>query len=161
MGVAATVESFLKQQGLPYELVTHQYAEGSYNTAQAAHVPLENLAKGVVFRDQDFQYTMVVVPSGNRIRRYTLNQLLGRSLTLAEEEELQDLFKDCASGAIPPLGQAYGMNLLWDDQLSSASKIYLESGDHCQLIQLNGGDFVQLMEPYLHDRISECKYPHH
>ena len=46
------------------------------------------------------------------------------------EEELKALFKDCETGAVPALSNAYGLKVIWDDQLKHASDIYIEAGDH-------------------------------
>lgn len=154
MGVAITLENFLKSQKIRYDLLEHRYAEGSHNTAKCADVPSHQLIKGVVFRDEDFFYTMAIVPSNNRVLRHTLNQILGRHLKLADEEELNSLFFDCEPGAIPSFGQAYGINVIWDDQIAEARELWLEAGDHQHLIHLKRRDFDRLMQNHMHETIS-------
>ena len=154
MGIAVKLENFLQSQRIHFDLLKHDYTEGSFNTAFAAHVPTRNLAKAVVFRDEDLYYTMAVLPSRNKVRRHTLNQIFDRSLELADEEELSDLFDDCAPGAIPALGQAYGLNVIWDDQLMDADEIWMEAGDHEHLIHLDKDEFLELMDEYMHAKFS-------
>lgn len=154
MGVAITLENFLKSQKVRYDLLEHRYTEGSHNTAKCADIPSGQLIKGVVFRDEDFFYTMAIVPSSNRVLRHTLNEVLGRRLELADEEELDSLFFDCEHGAIPSFGQAYGINVIWDDQIAEASELWLEAGDHQHLIHLKRRDFDRLMRHHMHDTIS-------
>ena len=114
MGIAITLKKFLRSQKINYDVLEHRYAEGSHDTAQLAEVPAGQLLKGVVFRDEDFFYTMAIVPAHHRVLRHTLNEVLGRHLVLADEEELRRLFFDCEPGAIPSFGQAYGLNIIWD-----------------------------------------------
>jgi len=154
MGVAITLESFLKTKAIDYELKEHSYTEGSFHTAQVAEVPSHHLVKGVVFRDEDLHYTMAVIPADHRILRHTLNQLLDRHLEMADEDELDDIFFDCEHGAIPSFGQAYGLNIIWDESLSSCSDLWIEAGDHEHLIHLNSQDFQRLMKNHMHDHIS-------
>ena len=154
MGVSITLENYLKTRDVDFDILEHRYAEGSINTALTAQVPSEKLIKGVVFRDEDLYYTMAVVPASNRVLRYTLNELLGRKLKLAEEEELNDIFFDCEQGAIPSFGQAYGINIIWDEQLVNRDEVWLEAGDHEHLIHLRKQDFHNLMDNYMHDTIS-------
>ena len=57
-------------------------------------------------------------------------------MELVEEEELTEIFKDCAEGAIPALGEAYGLDVIWDEELMGVEDIYIEAGDHRHLIRL-------------------------
>jgi Ala-tRNA(Pro) deacylase len=154
MGVAITLDNYLKTKDVEFDIVQHPYTEGSFNTALCANIPAEALIKGVVFRDEDFHYTMAVIPASNRVLRHTLNQVFDRHLVLADEDELNNIFFDCEQGAIPSFGQAYGLNVIWDDQLLERPDFWLEAGDHEHLIHLANEDFQRLMQSCLHDRIS-------
>ncbi len=154
MGVAITLENFLKTKDVEFDVLEHRYAEGSVNTALSAEVPSNNMVKGVVFRDEDLHYTMAIVPASHRVLRHTLNQILDRRLQLADEEELDELFFDCEHGAIPSFGQAYDINVIWDDQLQGAQELWLEAGDHEHLIHIQQHDFNRLMAQHMHETIS-------
>ena len=154
MGVAITLENFLKTKDIEFDILEHRYAEGSYNTALCADVPSEQMVKGVVFRDEDLHYTMAIVPASHRVLRHTLNQIMDRKLELADEEELDDIFFDCEHGAIPSFGQAYGINVIWDDKLQTATDLWLEAGDHEHLIHIHQQDFNRLMANHMHETIS-------
>lgn len=154
MGVASHLAHFLSKKKIPFELVSHQYAEGSVNTANSAHIATQQLAKAVVFRDEDMYYTVAVLPSNNKVMRHTLNQIFDRHLELAGEDELEVLFEDCAPGAIPPTGEAYGLRVIWDDALLDNDEIYLEAGDHVHLVKLKRQDFLNLMGDALHEKFS-------
>jgi Ala-tRNA(Pro) deacylase len=52
------------------------------------------------------------------------------------------------------LSNAYGLDVIWDEQLTNASEIYIEAGDHESLIHLHGEDFCKLMEDLPHNIIS-------
>jgi Ala-tRNA(Pro) deacylase len=104
MGVAASVETYLKTKGVNFTLLEHEYSEGSFNTARIAHIDETSLAKAVLVRDEDFHYTLCVLPSRNKILRHTLNQIFDRHMELVDEDELHDIFRDCAAGAVPALG---------------------------------------------------------
>lgn len=154
MGIAMTQEGFLQSKAVPFDLLKHRYTEGSFNTAKAAKIPLRNLAKAVVFRDEDFFYTIAIIPSNYKVRRHTLNQIFDRSLTLADAEEVDALFKDCAPGAVPVLAQAYGRHIIWDDQLLDAEEIWMEAGDHEHLIHISKEGFEHLMSDHMHATFS-------
>ena len=157
MGVALTLEQYLKTRNVDFDLTPHHYSEGSCNTALCAAIPSHCLAKAVVFRDEDLHYTMAVVPADHRVLRHTLNEILDRHLELADEDELETIFFDCQQGAIPSCGQAYGLNVVWDDRLSLQADLWLEAGDHENLVHLSGDNFMRLMANCLHETISAAK----
>lgn len=154
MGIASNLAHFLSENHVPFEIIQHQYAEGSVNTANSAHIPTHQLAKAVVFRDEDMYYTVAVLPASYKVKRHTLNQIFDRHLELAGEDELEALFEDCAPGAIPVCGQAYGLRVIWDDALSELDTVYMEAGDHLHLLKVNRDDFLNLMADHMHERFS-------
>jgi Ala-tRNA(Pro) deacylase len=144
MTIAASVQNYLSREGVPYETLLHAHTWDSTHTAQAAHVPGDRLAKGVVLED-DKGYLMAVIPATHKVDLGAVRHELKRELGLATDSELADLFKDCERGALPPLGKAYGMEVILDQSLIGAPDIYFEAGDHVALIHVSGKDFLTLM----------------
>jgi Ala-tRNA(Pro) deacylase len=149
MTIATTVSRALTENGTHYDLLPHPRTGSSHETAQAAHVPDDHMAKAVMLVDTK-GYLMVVLPGDQWVNLDRVNTELNRDFDLVTEEELDTLFSDCARGAIPPLGELYGIDTVMDDGLTSLSRVYFESGDHEQLIQLDGEQFRQLMRGVRH-----------
>ena len=99
-------------------------------------------------------YVVSVMPSNNRLDLEWVNESLGRKLRMASEDELPSLFQDCELGAVPALSNAYGLDVIWDEQLTNASEIYIEAGDHKSLIHMHGDKFCKLVEDLPHNIIS-------
>ena len=144
MAVAATVQRFLEQLSVEYDLISHPHTGSSHGTAEAAHVSEDHIAKAVIVKDMA-GYAMVVVPASNWVDVEHLRKELNRDLHLATEEELAKLFSDCEAGAVPPLGPAYGVETFLDQALTSLANIYFEAGDHEQLVHMAGDDFRTLL----------------
>ena len=144
MAVATTLEGYLGRWGIEYDLVPHPYTNSSLETAEAAHISGDNLAKCVVAEDYR-GYLMVVVPASHQVEFSMLDEALDRRMELATEQELADIFNDCELGAIPPLGEAYGIDVAVDESLADCEDIYFEAGDHTELIHVRGDDFRDLM----------------
>lgn len=144
MAVAATLRDYLDRWGVEYDVVPHAHTNSSLKTAEAAHVPGDNLAKCVMTEDYR-GYLMVVVPASHEVEFSRLDEELDRRLELASEEELADIFVDCELGAIPPLGEAYGVDVAVDSKLAQCDDVYFEAGDHAELLHLRGEDFRDLM----------------
>jgi Ala-tRNA(Pro) deacylase len=143
MSIARTVKGFLDSQHLNYEILQHPRTATSTQTANAAYIWRDVLVKSVLLED-DRGYVMAVLPASRRVDLATLRRALGRELRLAEEAELVELFDDCEPGAIPPLGSAYGIPVVYDDRLADLGSVYFEAGDHEDLIYVRGEDFMQL-----------------
>jgi Ala-tRNA(Pro) deacylase len=153
MALALSVERYLIKSGIRYGVMSHHPTKFSMATVHAAGIPARRLAKSVVLRDE-LGYLIAVVPASHRLRLGSLHVQLRRPLGLATESELRSLFNDCAVGAIPPLGQVYGLEVIVDDILIMQPEVYFEGGDHQELIQVAGADFRRLLPDAMHGRFS-------
>lgn len=153
MTIAHTAQNWLDQHGVHYEVLTHAPTTDSAHSAEAAHVPGHQLAKSVLLQDPS-GYLMAIVPATHRVDCGALHRQLDRPLGLATEREVATLFSDCEAGAVPALGQAYGIDVIVDDALADAEDVYFEGGDHRTLVHLQGSDFRRMMAGAGHGRFS-------
>ena len=145
MSLAATLESFLSDRHIPYTTEHHPASTSSLATAHSAHVDEECLAKSVLLGD-DRGFVLAVLPASRRLALDRLRQELGRSLHLIPEDEIAQLFPDCAIGAVPPIGAAYGLPTVLDASLEERQEIFFEGGDHETLVRVDGDAFLDLLE---------------
>ena len=129
---------------MDYDLTLHPHTLSSNETARAAHIALDHIAKAVVVKGGS-DYAIVVIPANNWLKMGYLRHELNRDLRLATKGEIAELFGDCEPGAVPPLGPAYGIETLLDESLTSLEDVYFEAGDHEQLVHLRGEDFQALL----------------
>jgi Ala-tRNA(Pro) deacylase len=149
MAIAITLENCLSQMRLPFEVMLHPKALTSIRTANAARIPPHQMAKAVVLEDE-MGYVMAILPADRRVHLGALRVQLGRTMGLATEPELGAMFKDCVLGAIPPLGAAYGIEAVVDDELMEGSEVYFEAGDHEEVVRMQRDDFLRLLGPARH-----------
>jgi Ala-tRNA(Pro) deacylase len=143
--ISSTLNEFLNQQEVAFELIPHPHTGSSMDSAQQAHVPGNRLAKAVVLKG-DGNYSMVIVPSVEHVDLAVLREQLGTGLELATESELSELFPDCDVGAVPPIGPAWGMDTYLDECfLANDEEIYFEAGDHEDLVRVSGEQFQKLL----------------
>jgi len=98
---------------------------------------------------------MAVIPATNKARLSVISDMINRQLYLAKEDDFGDIFKDCEIGAVPAIGQAYGLETIWDDELATLPEVFCESGDHEILIEMKGEQFKDLMKEARHGHISD------
>ena len=117
MTVSPTLQKYL-DQSVTYDLIPHVPTMSSTRTAEACHVPGEALAKAVVLR-RDGGYMMAVLPASRHLHLSALKSQLGHKVDLASEDEIERLFEDCDRGAVPPLGECYGLDVIIDDSIDA------------------------------------------
>ena len=144
MAIAETVKNYLAEKAVDYTLPSHPHSGSSHETAEAAHVPEDHIAKGVIVKDAS-GYAMVVVPAINYVEMKHVRKELGRDLELVAEDEFAKLFPDCEPGAVPPLGPAYQIETFLDEALTTLANVYFEAGDHEHLVHINGEAFKTLL----------------
>ena len=146
MSMAPTVQRYLANQRAVFDVVHHPLTQTSSETAHASHVSGDRIAKAVVLRDGP-GYLLAVVAASHHIKLTWLARWLGRPIALASEQEVGRLFPDCDLGAIPPIGQAYGLDVVLNESLAAQDEIYFEGGDHQSLIKMSREEFVRMMAP--------------
>ncbi len=146
MTVAKTVHDYLEARDLPESVLQHVHTSNSSETAEAAHVPGRQLAKGVVLTTQDDYHLLVVIPTHRRLALEKVSEAYGGHLQLAEEPELKSLFPDCELGAVPALGMAYRLPTYIDEALFDQGEVYFEGGDHESLVRMSGEEFAALFD---------------
>jgi len=153
MAIAMTLQQYMQDQNIPFDVITHDKTRTSNETASVAHVSGNCLAKTVILEDE-FGYVMVVVPASHQVRLSAVDEQMRRRLTLASETELPRLFNDCELGAIPPIGDAYGIETMVDDRLAEQPDIYFEAGDHELLVHVSNEQFETMMIDATHGNFS-------
>ena len=155
MSMPSRLSNYLQRSGIQYEVMSHFHSHSSLETARAAQVPSHQLAKSVVLEDDD-GCVMAVVPGDARVNVGAIARMLDRSeLHLSDEQRLCELFPDCDRGAVPAVGQAWGMDTIVDDSLADCAELYIEAGDHDMLIRISQQQFRDLMRGARHASI--CK----
>jgi Ala-tRNA(Pro) deacylase len=144
MAISQKLRNYMNRCGVPFEEVPHAFTFQPARAAEASHIPGRRVAKGVLVRAGD-QYMMAVVPSSKQIQFSDLGRWLGRDVRLAGERDSMPLFADCELGAMPPIGAAFGLETILDDDLLNADDIYFEGGDHRTLVHVQGGDWRRLV----------------
>jgi len=153
MSISVTLNDYLMRKAGNYELIRHSFSEHMVEAAWSSHLPVREVVKAVVLKDKQ-SYMLAAIPATNKVILPRIQQMLGRKVQLAHEEELPQLFGDCSEGAIPPLGDAFGLEMIWDDSLAEDNDIYFEAGDHRHLVHLTGGQYMQLLRNHPHGHIS-------
>lgn len=135
MNALHRMERFLDQHMIPFEIVAHPHTQTSVETARAAGVPPERVAKGVLLDGVGCQM-VAMIPADQEIHLGKLGLDNGVEFTLADETSVSRLFTECEPGVVPGLPNAWGVEMVWDDSLMAQPDVYLEAGDHKRLLHI-------------------------
>jgi Ala-tRNA(Pro) deacylase len=144
MAISQDLRNYMVQCGVDFDEVPHARTLQAAKAAEASHISGKRVAKGVLVRAGD-DYVLAVVPSSKQVKFDDLGRWLGREVRLADEQDSVRLFGDCELGALPPIGAAFGLETILDDDLMSADDIYFEGGDHRTLVHVDGSDWRRLI----------------
>ncbi|TMH09097.1 MAG: YbaK/EbsC family protein [Betaproteobacteria bacterium] len=154
MSLSPRLTTYLQQSGAQYQVCMHAHSRTSAETARMAHVPEHQLAKSVILEDER-GCVLAVVPADARVQVGAVARMLGRSsLRLSDETKIGTVFDDCELGAVPAFGMAWGVETVVDEELERNHEVYVEGGDHEQLLRMSGMQFSNLMGSARHGHFS-------
>lgn len=153
MAIAISLQEFLRDHHIEYDVLTHPYTTSSMSSAEAAKISGDMIAKCVVLED-DNGYVMAIVPATHHLDLGRISRQLNRHLGLATEQELASIFSDCDLGAVPPIGDSYGMVVIVDDSLIQCPDIYFEAGDHTDMVHVRNEEFRKMTSDARHGNFS-------
>jgi Ala-tRNA(Pro) deacylase len=145
MGIAITLQEYLIDHQSKYEVIEHTRTSSALETSEVAHVPGDQLVKSILLGDED-RYLLAVIPATHRLEINKLSEVVKHRLQLITESEMAGAFSDCEVGAMPPIGEAYGIDTWVDPVIFTQPEVYFESGDHHSLIRMSGEDFRELLK---------------
>jgi Ala-tRNA(Pro) deacylase len=138
---------YLKNNGVPFEIIQHDPAFTAHEVASATRVPDKELAKAIVIK-VDEKFWMAVLRGDQRLSERHLKRVLGaNTVHLAREEDLTNLFPDCELGAMPPFGNLYGLPVLVDKALTEDEDIVFNACKHTESIRMKYKDYERLVQP--------------
>ena len=147
MATATWIKNMLGTRGVAYEELHHRVAFTAQEVAQSEHVSGHCLAK-VVVAMADGRPVELILPASRRVVLDRVRRLLGAgAVRLASEAEMEKVFTDCETGAIPPLRHWKDVTVMMDASLSSAQDLVFQAGTHEDAIRLKFHDWLALVSP--------------
>lgn len=145
--ISHNVKSFLDKNRVKYRTIKHTPAFTAQEVAAAAHIPGKELAKIIVIKI-DGKLAMIVEPANLRTDFKSLQRSLGaKHVELANEYEFKDRFPECETGAMPPFGTLFSMDVYLDDAWDEDKLIAFNGGNHSELIEMSYKDFLKIAKP--------------
>ena len=141
------LREYLDSHNVKYVVISHSLAYTAQGVAALTHIPGKELAKTVIVKI-DGTLAMAVLPASCQVDLARVKALLGaETVELASEREFKDRFPDCETGAMPPFGNLYGMDVYADESLTQDKEIAFNAGSHWELVRMAWADVERLVVP--------------
>ena len=150
MKIPKKLIDLLNEGKIRYEVLHHAEAVTAQRIAEAEHVKARHHAKVVMVKSGE-QHFMTVLPADHQIDLEKVAKAIGKAASLDSEQEFKSLFPDCATGAMPPFGNLYGLPTYVDKRLAQEDYIVFEAGTHTDAIKLSYGDYEKIVKPHVED----------
>jgi prolyl-tRNA editing enzyme YbaK/EbsC (Cys-tRNA(Pro) deacylase) len=144
---AALIVEYLDAEGVDHTLIEHDPTMSAAEEARATGAPAHKVAKTIVLADGG-GYALAVVPGDERLDLHKLRELLGatKSLRLATEAEIADLFPSFDVGAVPPFGPMFPKVEVVDRRLLDEERVLCAAGDHRHSVVLRPSEIVRMTD---------------
>jgi len=152
MNIPLSVRKYLAQVGGKYRLRTGDADGDLMQAVRTARISPAHLARAVVVGEGE-RRLMVVFPASHTLDLDILNCSGKYAFQPLPKAELEQLFGDCDTEALPPLGALAGLNVVVDKALDLQEELFFPAGRMGQFIRTSRTDFDQLLTGALRGRI--------
>jgi len=147
--ISTRLKRFLDDNGVGFDVMHHDPAFTAQELSARMHISGYEFVKVVVVK-MDGNFALAALPAPLRVNFKALAQVAGvKKVSLASEQEFQQLFSDCELGAMPPFGSLYNLPTYAEQDVSLNENIVINAGTHAEAIRLRYSDFSRLARPRL------------
>jgi Ala-tRNA(Pro) deacylase len=141
--VAVRLAQWLRDAGVPFEILEHAPVRTSEEAARVRGTPLEQGAKALVVRADD-RFVHCVLPAHLKADNAALRAIIGtRKLRFATRDELHEV-TGCEPGAVPPFGNLFGLPVLLDEALCLNDRVVFNAGSNTVSIIMRCQDLIRV-----------------
>ena len=142
-----TLTDFLDSHHIRYLTIHHSIAYTAQEIAGSVHIHGREFAKSVIV-NLDGKMVIAVIPATEKLDTELLAGAAdARKVEIAAEDEFEGHFPKCETGAMPPFGNLFDMDVYLEEEMTSNDRITFNAGSHTELIQMSMRDFVDLVKP--------------
>lgn len=136
--------AYLKANGAEHEFVEKATTHHATEAARASGIPLEQIAKTIVFADDAGSLVVGVVPGACMISRHKLETCSGHRKLEVAADAVAEKATGFPTGGIPPVGHRRPLPVYVDEQVARMEHVWCGGGTRTRLVRLNVADVLRL-----------------
>ena len=143
--IATSLLRYLEHYRLPYRKHCHLPCSDMAPHVESIKFPRQQVLLCELFSDgiNTFQF---ITTLDKAVTTSVLEEIVGKALTKLTTKQANKIFFDCEPGAVPPLGERYGLQCLIDRKILQAERVFFSSGCLSSLVELSQCAFKALFE---------------
>ncbi len=146
MPILPKLKDYLDHHQFKYEVITHPRATSAQEVAETQRIPGKQMAKVVIVKKANGTPIMLVLPASHKVNFDKLRRILGMAAELEPANEFRALFPGCETGAEPPFGLLFGVDMIVDTALTEDKEIVFNAGSHWQTVKMRYEDYARLVK---------------
>jgi Ala-tRNA(Pro) deacylase len=140
----AGLVDWLRRRGIDHEMHEHPETFTAASTARAEGVDARTFAKVVGVETDDGRAALLVVDAPDRVDLRKAGEVLGaKEVRLLTESEMAARAPDCDAGAMPAVGDLFGLPMLADFAIKDAAEISFNAGTHRVSVRVDRAEWEQ------------------
>ena len=137
-----TLTDYLDAQAVEYEVLEHDRAVTGIEEAHALGLKADEVLKTVIC-DTKGDHVALVVPSGERLDMELVHEVLDDpDATLAKEGEISRDFGEFELGALPPVAQLLGVDVIVDTTVRDHGPVIFAAGTQTTSVKVDAMAFI-------------------
>ena len=144
VGPHVRLVQWLEAHGVEHDVHEHRRTVTAQETARAEGIDPRRFAKCVGVITAEGRHALLVVEATDRIDLQKARRALDSDhVRLLSEAELFELAPDCEIGAMPPIGELWGLPVYADNELREDPEIAFHAGNHRFTVHVDRASWVQ------------------
>ena len=143
--------AFLRQNKIEFQFLEKSSTHHASEASKAANIPLDKIAKTLVFVNQNSKPLVAIVRADCSVSRHKLESCShSKSVKLASDETAERV-TGYPTGGIPPVGHRKRMPIYLDEQVVNNEYVWFGGGTRTRLVRLKVQDIIKLVAPQICD----------
>jgi len=139
-----TLEDYLKSQGVWHRFIPKPETVHTADAARVSGIELRRITKNLVFRIDDSEYALLIVPGDRKVDPKRAAESLGAKKISLVPFDKSEAISGYPPGGTPSVGHRTEMRVVLDKSLQDFETIYCGGGTRDKLLELRTQDVVRL-----------------
>ncbi len=139
-----TLEEYLKSRGIWHRFIPKAETIHTADAARASGIELRRITKNLVFKVNDKDYALLIVPGHKKVNPKMAAEALGATKVSLVPFDKSEAISGYPPGGTPSVGHRTQMRVVFDKSLRGFDTIFCGGGSRGKLLELRTEDVIRL-----------------
>jgi Ala-tRNA(Pro) deacylase len=163
-GPVKSLLRWLDDKHVDYEIHEHPRSLTALATARAEGVDPKTFGKVIWVRTDEGKDALIIIDAEDHLDLRKAREVLKSSkVSLVEEEEIEALAPECDAGAMPAVGDLFGVPTYADFAIAKQPEVSFNAGSHSHAVRVDRAAWEQALDVTYADLAADAwrGTPHH